>query len=100
TKTTALFAVAINRDRTSRERLLHERRDHHAILAGLSRSHSIEQADDYSRQFLFPPECEREKLIDRFRAGVTPASLRGRAHDEIAVFRKRDIRAQAVHFRR
>ena len=95
-----MLAVAINRNRTSGERLFYKSGYYHAVATGLSRSHSIEKSDDGGRQFFFAPVSERQELVDRFRAGVAPTSLGRRTHNEVAVFLKWDIGAQPIHFRR
>src|SRR5215212_954906 len=99
TETTALFSITVNRDRTACERLLHERRNHHAVLSGLSRSDRVEETHDNRRQLLLAPVSEREKLIDRFRARVAPAPFRRRAHHEVAVFTKRHVGAETIDLR-
>src|SRR5215213_1900584 len=96
TETTALFSIAVNRDRTAGECLLHERRNHHAVLSGLSRPDRVEETHDNRRQLLLAPVSQREKLIDRFRARVAPAPFRRRAHHEVAVFTKRHVGAETI----
>src|SRR6185437_16194218 len=76
TKTAALFSVAVNGDRTARERLLHECRNDHAVLSGLSWSDRVEEPHDDRRQLLLAPVSQSEKLVDRFRACITPAAFR------------------------
>src|SRR5215217_499840 len=66
TKTAALFSIAINRDRTARNRLLHERRNDHAVLARLSRPDCVEETYDNGRKLLLAPVSKGEKLIDCF----------------------------------
>src|SRR6185436_15923936 len=100
TKTAALFSIAINGDWPAGKRLLHKRRDHHSVLTGLSWSNCVEEPHDDCRELLLAPVSKRQKLIDRFRARITPAPLRRRAHNEIPVFTKRHIGAQAVYLRR
>src|SRR5687768_7045847 len=79
-ETSALVAVAIHRYRSPGERLFDERRDHHSVLPCLARPDGIEQTHDYRRQFFLAPVCEREKLIDGFRTGVTPTAFRSEEH--------------------
>ena len=74
-----LRAVAEHRDRLAGERLPHEVRDHHAVLARLARADGVEEAHDDHRQLAFLPVGEREELVDGLAARVRPAVLRRRA---------------------
>src|SRR4029077_5894635 len=99
TETARLLTVAVNRKRTTGERLFHEGRYYHPVTAGLSWPHGIEESDDGGRQFLFAPVSERQKLVNRFRAGVAPTSFCRRAHNEVAVFLKSNVGAQSINLR-
>src|SRR5476649_657119 len=50
-----LLAVAEHRDRFAGERLTHEVRNHHPVLARLPRSHRVEEAHDDHRELAFLP---------------------------------------------
>ena len=78
-----LRAVAEDGDRLARQRLPHERRDHHPVLARLPRAHRVEQPDDDHRQLALLPVGQRQELVDHLAAGVGPPVLSrsGRAPD-------------------
>ena len=91
-----LLPGAIDGQRPPGHGLLDQGGNDHAVLAGLARSDGIEQPHHHGRQLLFAPIGEGQKLVDRFRTGVTPPTLRRRAHDQVAVFPKRHLVAQPV----
>ena len=94
-----LRPIAKDRDRFPRQRLLHEVRNHHAVLTGLTRSHGIEEPHDDDRELPFLPVREREKFVDRLAAGVGPPMLRRRPQYEIGILSKRHVLALAVDLR-
>ena len=70
-----LGAVAEHGDRLAGQRLPHEGRDHHPVLAGLPRPDRVEQPDDDHRQLALLPVGQRQELVDHLAAGVGPAVL-------------------------
>src|SRR6185369_1561187 len=97
-KTTALVAVAVNRDRPACDGLFHKRRNYHAVLARLPGTDGIEESHDNRGQFLLAPVSKCQKLVNGLRAGIAPAALRSSAHHEIAVFAKRHVGTETVNF--
>ncbi len=91
-----LRAVAEHRDRFTGQRLPHEVRNHHPVLARLPGSDGVEEAHDDHRELALLPVGEREKLVDRLAAGVGPAVLRRWSQDQIGVFTERHVLALAV----
>ena len=84
-----LRAVAEDRDRLAGERLAHEVRNHHPVLAGLPGPDGIEEPHDDDGQLPFLPVGQRQELVDHLAAGVRPAVLGGRAEHEVGVLAER-----------
>src|ERR1700730_12497831 len=61
---TRLLTIAINCDGLTADGLLNKIWNHHAISTGLSRTDSVEQADDDHRQTLLVPVGNRQEFID------------------------------------
>ena len=95
-----LPAVTVHRQRLAAQGLPHERRDDHAVLAGLARADRIEEPDDHHRQAAFLVVGQRQELVDRLAAGIGPAMLVGRAHHQVRVLAEREVGALAVDLRR
>ena len=95
-KRARLSAVAEHGDRLAGEGLPHEVRDHHPVSTGLTRSDSVEKANDDDRQLPLFPVGQRQELVDRLAARVCPPMLRSRSEHEISVFAERHIIALAV----
>ena len=95
-----LAAVAVDGERLARERLADQARHDHAVAAGLARPDRVEEARDGDRQVALAPVGHRQKLVDRLRAGVGPASPEGGAELQVAVLFEGQRLALAVHLAR
>ena len=69
-------------------------------MARLARAHGVEQADDRHRHLPLVVVREGEELVERLGAGVAPASLGRRAHDDVAVLAVGQVGAEPVHLGR
>src|SRR5262245_6225345 len=97
-ETAALLAVAVHSDWFVAQRLPDKTRYDHAVLTGLPRTHCVEQADHHGRHALLAPVSNGQELIDRLRAGITPAPARRGSEHQVAILTERQRGALAVHF--
>jgi len=95
-----LRAIAEHGDWLPGERLPDEVRNHHPVLAGLTRSDGVEQTDDDDRKLPLLPIGERKEFVDQLAARVRPAVLRALAEHHIGVLAERHVHALAIHLRR
>jgi len=79
------------------QRLPHEGGNHHPVLAGLSRTHGVEETHEDGGELLLLPVGKRQELVDGLRTGVAPAPDVGRPEDEVVALRIRHLLALPVH---
>ena len=60
----ALLAVAVDFDRVSAQCSFNETRQHHSVLANLTRSNRVEEPDNRDWKLIIPVICKRKILID------------------------------------
>src|SRR5258708_2528924 len=83
-----LAAVPVTLERSASQRPLDETRDHHSVLAALTRADRVEQPCDHAVQLASLVVGEGEVLVHRLRIGVEPPLLRGGPVDASIVFRE------------
>src|SRR5207253_2327330 len=98
-ETACLLPCAEDGHVISRHRLGYEIGQHHSIAAGLPWPHNVEKAHYKYRQLFFLPVSQSKKLIEEFRSGIAPTSLRGGSQHQIVILSKGNLGALAVHFR-
>ena len=87
-KRPCLAAVAVYLERSAGQRPLDEARDHHSVLASLTRADRVEQPGDHAVQLTSLVVGEGEVLVHRFGIGVQPALFRRRPIDAPIVLRE------------
>src|SRR4051794_23398550 len=93
-----LRAVAVNLDRASREGRTDEARDHHSVLAALPRADGVEEAGDDAVESALLVIGECQKLVERLRLGIRPATRRRRPVQTAALLVERlGLAAVAVY---
>ena len=80
------------------EGALHEIGQHHAVAAGLPRSHGVEEAHHDDRLLFLLPIGERQKFVERLGSRVAPAALRRGAEDQVGIFVERHLGVLPVDF--
>ena len=92
TEAPGLGAVAVDGDRFVAQGLGHEAGDDHAVGAGLTGPHGVEEPDDDGGETLLLPVGVGQDLVDRLGLGVGPAALQGGAQDPVVVLSSRSDR--------
>ena len=96
-----LHPVPVDLERRAGQRVLHEARDDHPVLAALARADGVEQPHDHAVEPALLVVREREELVDRLRVRVPPALFGRRPVDAASVLLERLLLAMiAVDLRR
>src|SRR2546423_6514674 len=95
-----LVAVAVDLERSSGQRALHEPWDDHSVLAGLPRPDRVEQPRDHAVQPTLLVVGEREELVESLRLRIRPAARGRRPVDAAPGFLQHLVALVAVDLRR
>ena len=83
---TDLSTIVVDHDRAAAEGLFDESRDHHPVVAHLTRADDIEEPADRHAQSVLSVVGQREEFVDGLGASIGPAGLGGRAEVQVVLF--------------